>query len=56
MTATNLVYLKGLLYDIIDLQYDQVLFMPLCDRCGEGIEARGRPVKKQDARDVVVVV
>jgi len=43
------------LYDIINLQEDQVQFIPLCPRCAEGIEALGRPVEKHDARDVVIV-
>jgi CRISPR/Cas system-associated endoribonuclease Cas2 len=49
------VRLKSRLYDIIDLKKDQVLFIPLCGRCAEGIEALGRPVEKHDARDVVIV-
>jgi len=32
-----------------------VLFIPLCNRCAEGIEALGRPAEKHDAKDVVVV-
>src|SRR5713226_3388645 len=31
-----------LLYYIINLQNDQVLFIPLCNRCAEGIEALGQ--------------
>ena len=55
LTATDLVRLKRRLYDVIDLQEDQVLFIPLCDRCAAQIEALGRPVEKHDARDVVIV-
>jgi CRISPR-associated protein Cas2 len=55
LTAANLVRLKSRLYDIINLQEDQVLFIPLCPRCAEGIEALGRPVEQHDARDVVIV-
>jgi len=55
LTAADLVRLKSRLYDIINLQEDQVLFIPLCSRCAEGIEALGRPVEKHDARDVVIV-
>jgi len=56
LTATDLVRLKSRLYDIINLEKDQVLFIPLCNRCAEGIEALGRPVEKHDAKDVVIVV
>ncbi len=55
LTALDLVRLKSRLYDIINLQEDQVLFIPLCNRCAQGIEALGRPVEKHDARDVVMV-
>jgi CRISPR-associated protein Cas2 len=55
LSATALVRLKSRLYDVINLQEDQVLFIPLCHRCAEGIEALGRPVEKHDARDVVMV-
>ena len=50
LAAVDLVRLKSRLYDIIDLNADQVLFIPLCHRCAEGIEALGRPVEKHDAR------
>jgi len=55
LTAADLVRLKGRLYDIIDLREDQVLFIPLCHRCADAIEALGRPVEAHDARDVVIV-
>jgi CRISPR-associated protein Cas2 len=55
LSATDLVRLKSRLYDVIKLQEDQVLFIPLCGRCAEGIEALGRPVEKYDAKDVVIV-
>jgi CRISPR-associated protein Cas2 len=55
LTAANLVRLKSRLYDIINLQEDQVLFIPLCSRCAEGIESLGRPTEPHDARDVVIV-
>jgi CRISPR-associated protein Cas2 len=51
----DLVRLKSRLYDIINLQEDQVLFIPLCGRCAEGMETLGRPVEKHDAKDVVIV-
>jgi CRISPR-associated protein Cas2 len=56
LSATDLVRLKSRLYDIINLQEDQVLFIPLCNRCADQIEALGRPVEKHDSKDVVVVV
>jgi CRISPR-associated protein Cas2 len=55
LTATDLVRLKRRLYDIVDLEADQVLFIPLCNRCLDGMEALGRPTEKHDARDVVIV-
>ena len=55
LTALSLVKLKSRLYDIIELDRDQVLFIPLCDRCAGQIEALGRPVEGYDARDVVIV-
>lgn len=55
LSATDLVRLKSRLYDVIKLSEDQVLFIPLCGRCAEGIEALGRPVEKYDAKDVVIV-
>jgi CRISPR-associated protein Cas2 len=56
LATVDLVRLKSRLYDVIDLKEDQVLFIPLCNRCAEGIEALGRPVEKHDAKDVVMVV
>jgi CRISPR-associated protein Cas2 len=55
LTAADLVLLKSRLYDIIDLDQDQVLFIPLCGRCGSAIETLGRPIEPHDARDVVIV-
>ena len=56
VSATDFVRLRSRLYDIIDLHEDQVLFIPLCSRCGEGMEALGRPVERCDARDTVIVI
>ena len=56
LAATDLVRLKSRLYDIINLDQDQVLFIPLCNRCAEGTESLGLPVEKHDAKDVVIVV
>ena len=55
LTATDLVRLKSRLYEIIDLDMDQVIFVPLCAHCSEQIEALGRPTERPDARDVVIV-
>ena len=55
LTAADIVRLKSRLYDIINLEEDQVLFIPLCNRCAAAIEALGRSVERHDARDVVIV-
>jgi CRISPR-associated protein Cas2 len=55
LSATDLVRLKSRLYEIIDLQRDQVLFIPLCNRCASAMESLGRPVEAHDAKDVVIV-
>jgi CRISPR-associated protein Cas2 len=55
LTLTDLVRLKSRLYDVINLDRDQVLFIPLCGRCASAIEALGRPIEAHDARDVVIV-
>ena len=56
LSATDFVRLRSRLYDLIDLEADQVLFIPLCGRCVAGIEAMGLATEAHDARDVVVVV
>jgi CRISPR-associated protein Cas2 len=56
VSATDLVRLRTRLYEIIDLSEDQVLFIPLCPRCVNQIEALGRPTEAADAKDVVVVI
>lgn len=56
LTAADYVRLRSRLYELIDLQEDQVLFMPMCGRCVQQIDALGRPMEAVDARDVVVVV
>jgi CRISPR-associated protein Cas2 len=55
LSATDFVRLQARLYDLIDLQEDQVLFIPLCGRCTDGIEALGKPTEAADAKDVVIV-
>jgi CRISPR-associated protein Cas2 len=56
LSATDFVRLRSRLYDLINLQDDQVLFIPICAKCVNQIEAMGRPTEAVDARDVVVVV
>ncbi|MFO0808621.1 MAG: CRISPR-associated endonuclease Cas2 [Gemmataceae bacterium] len=56
LSATDFVRLRSRLYDLIHLQEDQVLFVPLCGRCVGLIEAMGRPTEPADARDAVIVV
>ena len=51
----DLVRLKSRLYDVIDLDRDQVLLIPLCKRCADLTETLGRPIEAHDARDVVIV-
>jgi CRISPR-associated protein Cas2 len=55
LAAVDLVRLKSRLFDVINLDQDQVLFIRLCSRCASEIEAMGRPVEAHDARDVVIV-
>jgi CRISPR-associated protein Cas2 len=55
LSATDMVRLRSRLYDVVNLQEDQVLFIPLCPRCAAGIEALGRPTEPAEARDVVIV-
>jgi CRISPR-associated protein Cas2 len=56
LSATDFVRLRSRLYDLVNLEQDQVLFIPLCAKCVGAIEALGRPTEAADARDVVVVV
>jgi CRISPR-associated protein Cas2 len=55
LSATDFVRMRSRLYDLIDLKEDQVLFIPLCGKCIQGIESLGRPTEAADARDVVIV-
>ena len=55
LSAVDLVRLKSRLYDAINLDRDQVLFVPLCGRCAGAIVALGRPIEAHNARDVVIV-
>jgi CRISPR-associated protein Cas2 len=56
LSATDFVRLRSRLYDLINLEQDQVLFIPLCGKCVAHIESLGRPTDAHDARDVVMVV
>lgn len=55
LSATDFVRLRSRLYDLIKLDEDQVLFIPLCAKCVGQIEAMGRPTEAHDARDVLIV-
>jgi CRISPR-associated protein Cas2 len=55
LSTTDVVRLRSRLYDVVDLDRDQVLFITLCGRCAPLIEALGRPFEPHDARDVVIV-
>ena len=55
LSLTDLVRLRSRLYDVIDLDKDQVLFVPLCKRCACLIAALGRPIEPHDAQDAVIV-
>lgn len=55
LSATDFVRLRTRLYDLLKLDEDQVLFIPLCAKCVNAMEALGRPTEAHDARDVVIV-
>jgi CRISPR-associated protein Cas2 len=55
LSATEFARLRARLYDLVNLEQDQVLFIPLCGKCVQEIEAMGRPTEAHDARDVVIV-
>ena len=55
-SPTEFVKLRSRLYDLLNLDQDQVIFIPLCARCVNGMESLGRPSPPPDARDVVIVV
>jgi CRISPR-associated protein Cas2 len=56
VSATDFVRLRTRLYDAINLDEDQVLFIPVCGKCGHGIESLGRPTDPAESKDVVLVV
>ena len=55
LSATDFVRLRSRLYDLVNLEEDQVLFIPLCTKCVNAIEALGRPTEAHNAKDVVIV-
>jgi CRISPR-associated protein Cas2 len=55
LSATDYARLRSRLYDVIHLEEDQVMFMPLCAKCVQLIDTLGRPTEPADARDVVIV-
>jgi CRISPR-associated protein Cas2 len=56
VSATELVRLRSRLYDIIELNEDQVLFIPLTDSGLQRMEALGRPTERYDQNDVVMIL
>jgi CRISPR-associated protein Cas2 len=48
--------LRSRLYDIIDLNEDQVLFIPLTESGLQHLEAIGRSTDAHDKNDVVMVL
>ncbi|VTR93598.1 crispr-associated protein cas2 : CRISPR-associated endoribonuclease Cas2 OS=Singulisphaera acidiphila (strain ATCC BAA-1392 / DSM 18658 / VKM B-2454 / MOB10) GN=cas2 PE=3 SV=1: CRISPR_Cas2 [Gemmata massiliana] len=54
--ATDFVRLRSRLYDIIDLNEDQVLFLPLTETSLQRMEAIGRPTDAYDKNDVVMIL
>jgi CRISPR-associated protein Cas2 len=55
LSATDFVRLRSRLYDLLKMEEDQVLFIPVCARCVNAMEALGRPTEAVDAKDVVIV-
>ena len=56
VSATDFVRLRTRLYDIIDLNEDQVLFIPLTESGLQRMEAIGRPTDSYDKNDVVMIL
>jgi CRISPR-associated protein Cas2 len=56
VSATDFVRLRSRLYDLIDLNEDQVLFIPLMDSCLQRMEALGRSTDSYDKNDVVMIL
>ena len=56
ISATDFVRLRTRLYDIIDREADQVLFLPLTESGLQRMEAIGRATDAYDKNDVVMVL
>jgi CRISPR-associated protein Cas2 len=56
VSATDFVRLRTRLYDIIDRNEDQVLFIPLTESGLQRMEAIGRPSDAYDKNDVVMIL
>lgn len=56
VSATDFVRLRSRLYELIDLNTDQVWFVPLTDACLRRAESIGRPTEDFDANNVVIVL
>jgi len=56
VSSTEFVRLRSRLYDIIDLNEDQVLFIPLSEAGLRQMEAIGRPTDAHNKNDVVIVL
>jgi CRISPR-associated protein Cas2 len=56
VSATDFVRLRSRLYDIIDRDADQVLFIPLTETGLQRMEAIGRPTDPHDKNDVVMIL
>ena len=56
VSATDFVRLRTRLYDIIDLEADQVLFIPLSESGLQRMEAIGRATDAYNAHDNVIVL
>ena len=56
VSATDFVRLRSRLYDIINLNEDQVLFIPLAESGLQRMEAIGRPTDPHDKNDVVMIL
>lgn len=56
VSTTDIVRLRTRLYDMINLDEDQVLFLPLTDGCLRQMATIGRSTDAYDKNDVVMVL
>ena len=56
VSATDFVRLRTRLYDIINLDDDQVLFLPLSEAGLQRMESIGRPTDAHNKNDVVMIL